>query len=88
VREALELGAALGSYGFLLNRYNAGGAGHAHPASLMPSLEQLRKALAEANAFVRGVEYVNDSALEVLDVLKRGKGWVVRIADEDKADHE
>jgi len=38
---------------------------------------------AEANAFVRGVEYVNDSALEVLGVLKRGKGWVVRIADED-----
>jgi hypothetical protein len=37
----------------------------------------------EANAFVEGVEYVNDSALEVLGVLKRGKGWVVRIADED-----
>ena len=41
---------------------------------------------AEAKAFVEGVEYVNDSALEVLDVLKRGKGWVVRIADKDKTD--
>ncbi len=57
VRETLELGAALGASGFLLNRYNAGGAAHAAPESLMPSLELMRDALFEADRFVadRGV---------------------------------
>ena len=57
VRETLELGAALGAAGFLLNRYNAGGSSHSDPGALLPPLEKMRQALAEANAFVaeRGV---------------------------------
>jgi len=50
-REALELGGALGASGFLFNRYNAGGECHRKPEDLMPSLEQLKRALAEANAY-------------------------------------
>ena len=54
VRETLELGSALGASGFLLNRYNAGGFAHSKPESLMPDLERMRSALAEADEFVAG----------------------------------
>lgn len=48
---ALELGTALGADAFLFNRYNAGGAGAADPGALLPTLDQLREALAVADAF-------------------------------------
>lgn len=51
VRQALELGAALGAEAFLFNRYNAGGAAATDPAPLLPSPDQLREALAVANDF-------------------------------------
>ncbi len=42
--DALDLGIALGARGFLLNRYNAGGECSRAPESLMPTLDQLKKA--------------------------------------------
>ena len=39
--------------------------------------------LTEAAAFVEGVEYANDSALEVVDTLLIGSEWVVFMMDED-----
>ena len=47
----LELGIALGSMGFLYNRYNAGGECHGNPESLMPSVSQVRDNLAIAEKY-------------------------------------
>jgi hypothetical protein len=43
------------------------------------------RTLREARAFARGVELVNDSALEVLEVYPIGEGesWAVRLEDQD-----
>ena len=38
---------------------------------------------AEAQAFREGLDYVNDSAIEVVDVVQRGDGWVVQFTDSD-----
>lgn len=40
---------------------------------------------AEAKAFVQGVEYVNDSAVEVKGIKQRKKTghWIVTVADSD-----
>ncbi len=46
--ETLELGVALGVRNWLFNRYNAGGACHGNPEQLMPSIAQLKTALAAA----------------------------------------
>ncbi|MHC4777131.1 MAG: radical SAM protein [Planctomycetota bacterium] len=48
---ALELGIALGSQGFLFNRYNAGGECHGDPKRLMPSVEQVRRGLEVAEEY-------------------------------------
>lgn len=50
---ALEVGIALGARSFLFNRWNAGGACHAHPETLMPTLDQIHVALSVAEAAVR-----------------------------------
>ncbi|MBN2138080.1 MAG: radical SAM protein [Sedimentisphaerales bacterium] len=50
-KDALELGIALGSRGFLYNRYNAGGECHGRPEELMPSVEQVRNGLAIAEQY-------------------------------------
>jgi pyrroloquinoline quinone biosynthesis protein E len=50
-KDAIELGVALGARSFLFNRYNAGGACHGNPASLMPSVEQVRQGLEVAEAY-------------------------------------
>lgn len=41
---------------------------------------------AEAEAFIYGVEYVNDSAITVRLVGERYGGFLVEIYDEDKAE--
>jgi radical SAM protein with 4Fe4S-binding SPASM domain len=48
---ALQLGIALGAQGFLFNRYNAGGCRHDNPETLMPSVNQVRGALAIAEQY-------------------------------------
>ena len=50
-RRALELGYALGGRSFLFNRYNAGGVHAGSPEALLPTLDQLRGALAVAEAY-------------------------------------
>ncbi len=50
---ALELGVALGARSFLFNRWNAGGACHARPEELMPSVAQIHAALEVAEAGVQ-----------------------------------
>ncbi len=50
---ALEVGVALGARSFLFNRWNAGGACHEKPEELMPSVEQIRAALAVAEIGVQ-----------------------------------
>jgi radical SAM protein with 4Fe4S-binding SPASM domain len=47
--EALELNVALGADGILFNRYNIGGAGIARAPDLVPTVEQLKTALAIAD---------------------------------------
>ena len=49
---ALELGVALGARSFLFNRWNAGGTLHEHPEALMPTVSQVKEALAVAEAGV------------------------------------
>jgi len=49
--DTLELGIALGAQGFLLNRYNAGGESHNTPEALMPSVDQVRRALGIAERY-------------------------------------
>jgi hypothetical protein len=39
---------------------------------------------AEANAFVDGVEYVNDSSIQVLGIKKIGYGYQVDVSDNDR----
>jgi len=46
--ETLDLGIALGAVSFLYNRYNGGGACHADPGRLMPSIEDLHADLTVA----------------------------------------
>jgi hypothetical protein len=43
---------------------------------------------AEAIAFRRGVEYVNDSAVEAHEPVKRNGEWVLEVDDEDEAEDE
>lgn len=50
-RKVLELGIALGARGFLYNRYNAGGAAHTAPDSLMPTIEDIRDGLEIAEEY-------------------------------------
>lgn len=50
-KDTLELGIALGSHGFLFNRYNAGGECHGEPEKLMPSVDQVREGLAISEEF-------------------------------------
>ena len=47
---AIKLAYAFGARGFMLNRFNVGGRGRKHVAELLPSPEQLRDALAIADA--------------------------------------
>lgn len=49
--DTLQLGIAIGAQGFLFNRYNAGGRCHDNPQALMPSVEQVRNALAIAERY-------------------------------------
>lgn len=43
------------------------------------------KTKAEAEAFVEGVEYVNDSAIEVLGIRRSIRmGWTVQMIDRDR----
>jgi hypothetical protein len=37
----------------------------------------------EASAFIKGVEYVNDSALEVVGLRVHNGKWIVEVTDED-----
>ena len=46
------------------------------------------KTQAEAIAFKRGVEYVNDSALEAHEPVERNGEWVVEVEDEDVLEDE
>jgi len=39
--------------------------------------------MAAAKAFAKGVEYVNDSSVEVVGIKKAGKGYVVCMNDRD-----
>jgi radical SAM protein with 4Fe4S-binding SPASM domain len=48
--EAIELAFAFGARALMLNRFNAGGRGRAYLAELLPSAEEMRQALAVANA--------------------------------------
>ncbi|MBU0494173.1 MAG: radical SAM protein [Chloroflexi bacterium] len=48
--EAIKLAFALGAQGLMLNRFNPGGRGRDHLAELLPIAEQMRQALAVANA--------------------------------------
>jgi len=48
--ETMRLAAAFGGRAFMLNRFNAGGRGRNHLDLLLPTLEQVRQALATANA--------------------------------------
>ncbi len=48
--EAIRLAFALGAQGFMLNRFNPGGRGRDHLDDLLPTVEQMRQALAVANA--------------------------------------
>ena len=41
---------------------------------------------AEAIAFCEGVEYVNDSAVEIADLQEQEGKWIVFILDQDKRD--
>ena len=43
---------------------------------------------AEAEAFRQGIEYVNDSSLQVIEIVEDRHGWHVSIRDEDGADDE
>ena len=43
---------------------------------------------AEAIAFKRGVEYVNDSAVEARGPVERNGEWVVEVDDEDALEDE
>ncbi len=49
--DTLQLGIALGAQGFLFNRYNAGGASHAAPERLLPTIEQVRHALVTSERY-------------------------------------
>ena len=49
-QETLELSVALGARGILFNRFNVGGAGVVDASKLMPTTEQLKQALAIADA--------------------------------------
>jgi radical SAM protein with 4Fe4S-binding SPASM domain len=48
--ETIKLAFAFGARALMLNRFNAGGRGRAHLADLIPSAEDMRRALAVANA--------------------------------------
>lgn len=43
---------------------------------------------AEAIAFKRGVEYVNDSALEAYEPVERNGEWVIEVDDEDDREND
>jgi len=47
---AIKLAFAFGSRGLMLNRFNPGGRGRAHLAELLPTADQMRQALAVADA--------------------------------------
>lgn len=49
IKETLELAIALGTDGIMFNRFNPGGRGLEHIAELMPSLSQIKEALAIVN---------------------------------------
>lgn len=40
----------------------------------------------EAKAFIQGVLYVNDSAIEVHGIVKAKDKWIVKLTDHDKED--
>jgi radical SAM protein with 4Fe4S-binding SPASM domain len=50
VRETMKLAFAFGARGVMFNRFNPGGRGRVHLDTLLPSAEQVRRALAEAAA--------------------------------------
>ena len=49
----------------------------------MPQRERSFKTKPEADAFVEGIEYVNDSSLTALPPEERDGQWVVKLLEED-----
>jgi radical SAM protein with 4Fe4S-binding SPASM domain len=47
--ETIQVAVAFGARGLMLNRFNPGGQGRAHLAELLPTAEQMRRALATGN---------------------------------------
>ena len=48
--QAIKLAFAFGARGLMLNRFNVGGRGRAHLAELLPTVQEMRQALAVADA--------------------------------------
>ena len=57
LHETIELAYAFGSRGMMLNRFNPGGRGRAHLDALLPSAEEMRRALAVADAAAAELEF-------------------------------